>query len=62
MLVLTISSKTPFLDCEDNNETREKPKGPYDICYEEPDLVGGVQGVDYGIAYDTEEPLIEMDQ
>jgi hypothetical protein len=29
------------------------------VVYEEPDLSGGVEGVDYGIVYGTEEVEVE---
>ena len=28
-----------------------EPEGDYEIVYDEPDLLGGVEGVDYRIAY-----------
>ena len=42
----------PLLDyeTEEGGNTGE-PEGEYEIVYEEPDLSGGVEGVDYGIVY-----------
>jgi hypothetical protein len=56
--VLNLSSKTLALDCENSEDV---PDDSEDQCYEEPDLSGGVEGVDYGIIYCTsnEEPDIK---
>jgi hypothetical protein len=32
-------------------EATEGQEGAYEICYEEPDLSGGVEGTDYLIVY-----------
>jgi hypothetical protein len=41
-----------LLDCENEVETIDgAPEGGYELVYEEPDLSGGVEGVDYGIVY-----------
>jgi hypothetical protein len=50
--------KTLALDCENNEDVPDDSKEQY---YKEPDLFGGVEGVDYGIVYDTsdEEPDIK---
>ena len=46
----------PCLDCLNHlEEATEGPEGAEGICYEEPDLSGGVEGVDYLIVYRTEE-------
>ena len=44
---------TPLLDCDNEVETTNDgaPEGDYELVYEEPDLSGGVEGVDYGIVY-----------
>jgi hypothetical protein len=56
MLVLNLSSKTLTLDCENSEDVPDDSKEQY----YKPDLSGGVEGVDYGIVYDTsdEEPDI----
>jgi hypothetical protein len=56
--VLNLSSKTLALDCENSEDVPDDSEEQY---YEEPDLFGGVEGVDYGIVYDTsnEEPDTE---
>jgi hypothetical protein len=58
MPVLYLSLKTLALDCENNKDVPNDSEEQY---YEEPDLSGGVEGVDYGIVYDTsdEEPDTE---
>ena len=49
--VLTLSF-SPLLDYEiDEGGNIEEPEGDYEVVYEEPDLSGGVEGVDYGIVY-----------
>jgi hypothetical protein len=49
------SQKTFSLDCENSKDVPDDSKEQYN---EEPDLSGGVEGVDYGIIYGTsdEEP------
>ena len=43
---------TPLLDCDHEEEAcAGAPEGDYELVYEEPDLSGGVEGVDYGIVY-----------
>ena len=44
---------TPLLDCDTEVEAINDgaPEGDYELVYEEPDLSGGVEGVDYGIVY-----------
>jgi hypothetical protein len=58
MPVLNLSSKALALDCENNKDVPHDGKEQY---YEEPDLSGGVEGVDYNIIYGTsdEEPDTE---
>jgi hypothetical protein len=53
--VLNLSSKTLALDCENSEDVPDDSEEQY---YEEPNLFGGVEGVDYGIVYGTsnEEP------
>jgi hypothetical protein len=55
MPVLNLSSKTLALDCENSEDVPDDSEEQY---YEAPDLSRGVEGVDYGIIYDTsdEEP------
>jgi hypothetical protein len=48
--VLYLSSKTIALDCENSEDVPDDSEEQY---YEEPDLSGGVEGVDYGIVYGT---------
>jgi hypothetical protein len=50
MPVLNLSSKTLALDCENSEDVPDDSEEQY---YEEPDLFGGVEGVHYGIVYDT---------
>ena len=51
----SIYLRNPCLDCE-NNDNENLEFGEYDeeIFYEEPDLFGGIEGIDYGIVYGTE--------
>jgi hypothetical protein len=48
--VLNLSPKTLALDCENSKDV---PNDSEEQFYEEPDLSGGVEGVDYGIIYGT---------
>ncbi|KAK1650342.1 hypothetical protein QYE76_068147 [Lolium multiflorum] len=42
-------------DCENEVEAIDgAPEGDYELVYEEPDLSGGVEGVDYGIVYGSD--------
>jgi hypothetical protein len=56
--VLNLSSKTLALDCENIKDVPDDGDEQY---YEEPDLSGGIEGVDYDIIYSTsdEEPDTE---
>jgi hypothetical protein len=56
--MLNLSLKTLTLDCENSEDVPDDSEEQY---YEEPDLSGGVEGVDYGIVYGTsnEEPNTE---
>jgi hypothetical protein len=56
--VLNLSSRTLALDCENIEDVPDISEEQY---YEDPDLFGGVEGVDYSIVYGTsdEEPDIE---
>jgi hypothetical protein len=58
MPVLNLSSKTLALDCENIEDVPDASEEQY---YEEPDLFGLVEGIDYGIVYGTsdEEPDTE---
>ena len=52
--VLSRISQTIFLDCknsEDYTTGSDNDSDDDDYEYEEPDLSGGVEGVDYGIVY-----------
>ena len=51
----SIYLRNPCLDCENSNSENIE-FGEYDgeIFYEEPDLSGGVEGIDYDIIYGTE--------
>jgi hypothetical protein len=45
-----------LLDCElEGGGYADAPKGSYEVVYDEPNLSGGVEGVDYNIVYGTEE-------
>ena len=51
MLLLTLSYLTPCLDFDD---TMSEAFGVYhddEVYFEEPDLIGGIEGVDYLITY-----------
>ena len=60
-LVLKLSSKY-FLDCE-NSDNENLKFGEYneEVFYEEPDLSGGVEGIDYDIVYGTEDVKAEAE-
>ena len=62
MLVLNLSLKPLALD---NENIKESPceKGEYidDVEYEEPDLSGGVKGIDYVIIYGLGDGEVEME-
>ena len=46
----------PCLECLNHlEEATDGQGGAEEICYEEPDLSGGVEGVDYLIVYGTGE-------
>ena len=47
--VLNRISQTLFLDCKNSEDYTTGSDNDYE--YEEPDLSGGVEGVDYGIVY-----------
>jgi hypothetical protein len=38
----------------------DAPEGSYEVIYEEPDLFGGVESVNYGIVYGVDE--VETDK
>ncbi|KAK1614399.1 hypothetical protein QYE76_019916 [Lolium multiflorum] len=48
-------------DCDTEVETIADgaPGGSYELVYEEPDLSGGVEGVDYGIVYGPDDMEVE---
>jgi hypothetical protein len=50
--VLNLSSKTLTLDCENSKYVPDDSEEEY---YKEPNLSGGVEGVDSGIVYGTRE-------
>ena len=56
--VLNLFFETLALDCENSEDVFEDTE---DQFYEEPDLSGGIEGIDYGIVYGTsdEEPDVE---
>jgi len=57
--VLTLSF-SPLLDYEiDEGGNTEEPEGDYEVVYEEPNLSGGVEGVDYRIVYGVGEDVDE---
>ena len=52
--VLNRISQTLFLDCKNNEDCTtgsDNDSDDDDYEYEEPDLSGGVEGIDYGIVY-----------
>ena len=52
----------PCLDCE-NSDCEDTEYGEYngEIVYEEPDLSGGIEGIDYGIVYGLGNEEVEME-
>ena len=55
-LVLNRTFLNPCLDYENSNdETTEECEDSGEIYYEEPDLSGGIEGIDYGIVYGAED-------
>jgi hypothetical protein len=56
--IINLSSKTLALDCEHSEDVPDDSEEQY---YEDPDLSGVIEGVDYGIIYGTsdEEPDTE---
>jgi hypothetical protein len=49
-----------LLDCDTKEEAcTGAPKGEYELVHEEPDLSGGVEGVDYGIFYGADDTEAE---
>ena len=56
--VLNLFFETLALDYEDSEDVSEDTEEQF---YEEPDLSGGIEGIDYGIVYGTsdEEPDVE---
>ncbi|KAK1653337.1 hypothetical protein QYE76_071142 [Lolium multiflorum] len=48
-----------FSDTEMEAITNGAPEGSYELVYEEPDLSGGVEGVDYGIVYGPDDMEVE---
>ena len=49
--MLTLFLVDPCLDYEDIPENSYGVYHTNDVCYEEPDLSGGVEGVDYMLVY-----------
>ena len=49
--ILNRISQTLFLDNKNNEDCATGSSDDDDYEYEEPDLSGGVEGVDYGIVY-----------
>ena len=61
-LVLNHIFENPCLDCENNDDTIiEKGEDDDEIYYEEPDLSGGVEGIDYGIVYGIGDEEVELE-
>jgi hypothetical protein len=55
-LLLTPLLFNPCLDSEGQfEETEGSPKNYEEVYYEEPDLLGGVEGIDYTISYGPDE-------
>jgi hypothetical protein len=50
-----------LLDCDPEVEAINDgaPEGSYELVYDEPDLTGGVEGVDYGIVYGPDDTEVE---
>jgi hypothetical protein len=49
-----------LLDCDIEVEANDgAPEGDYELVYEEPDLTGGVEGVDYRIVYGADNNEVE---
>ena len=58
----SLSFWTSFLDYEDmGNASLNAIGGQEDVYYEEPDLLGGVEGMDYIIRYGVENEEEESD-
>jgi hypothetical protein len=57
------SPPLPFIPCLDSKGQFEETKGSSEnyeeVYYEEPDLSGGVEGIDYTISYDLNEGIEE---
>jgi hypothetical protein len=54
--LLTLFPLNPCLDLEgQNEETEGAPEDYEEVYYEEPDLSGGIEGMDYTIAYGNNE-------
>jgi hypothetical protein len=54
--------QNPCLDCENSDDTIiEKGEDDDEIYYEEPDLSGGVEGIDYGIVYGIGDEEVELE-
>jgi hypothetical protein len=59
-LLLTLLPFNPCLDSEGQFEETEGIPADYEeVYYEEPDLTGGVKGIDYTISYGPDEGLEE---
>jgi hypothetical protein len=59
-LLLTPLPFNPCLDSEGHFEEAEgTPEDYEEVYYKEPDLSGGVEGIDYTISYGTDEELEE---
>jgi hypothetical protein len=56
-------SPTPFNPCLGSEvqfeETEGRPEDYEEVYYEEPDLSGGVEGIDYTISYGPDEGIEE---
>jgi hypothetical protein len=58
-LLLTLLPPNPCLDSEGQFETEGNPEDYKEVYYEEPDLSGGVERIDYTISYGIGEGLKE---
>jgi hypothetical protein len=61
MFVLNLFLK-PLLECESLDFDSYEKAEDDEVYYEEPDLSGGVEGVDYGIVYSAEEDGNEAEE
>ena len=60
-LVLNRTFLNPCLGAERSDEAVSKEFEEEEIYYEEPDLSGGIEGVDYSIAYGAEDEGVDIE-